>query len=273
MDGLKSRGKVIVIAATNLPDNLDPALRRGRRFDREIENGTPDVSERMPVFKIHSQHAPLDVSCIPITEDLLTRDERMQIMRLSEEISQFQDKSNQQAEKRKVDDALKPLTDLTAQKEDVENQIKRRLFLQPFANQTHGYVGADIEALVREAKLAAMREFISLMSGRSDREMEEAIANVRITSAHFEEAFARVRGSLDEHARTMYSRQAWHILYHQDQQKILTTAADLITRADEKGIVEPELTELRDLIFGEGRKDFSQIKRRTQELDKKYQHI
>lgn len=156
---------------------------------------------------------------------------------------------------------------------DAETLLTSELSIDVLVERTQGYVGADIEALVREAKLAAMREFISLMSGRSDREMEEAIANVRITSAHFEEAFARVRGSLDEHARTMYSRQAWHILYHQDQQKILTTAADLIAKADEKGIVEPELTELRDLIFGEGRKDFSQIKRRTQELDKKYQHI
>jgi transitional endoplasmic reticulum ATPase len=45
--------------------------------------------------------------------------------------------------------------------------------------KTEGYVGADIGALIREAKLAAMREFITLMTGRTPREMEEAVANVR----------------------------------------------------------------------------------------------
>ena len=59
MDGLKSRGKVIVIAATNRPEALDPALRRGGRFDREIEIGVPNKDGRLEILKIHTRNMPL----------------------------------------------------------------------------------------------------------------------------------------------------------------------------------------------------------------------
>jgi len=59
MDGLKSRGKVIVIAATNRPDALDAALRRGGRFDREIEIGVPNKDGRLEIMKIHTRNMPL----------------------------------------------------------------------------------------------------------------------------------------------------------------------------------------------------------------------
>ena len=59
MDGLKNRGKVIVIAATNLPDSIDPALRRGGRFDREIEIGVPDKEGRKEILQIQSRNGPL----------------------------------------------------------------------------------------------------------------------------------------------------------------------------------------------------------------------
>ncbi|MBI2547661.1 MAG: CDC48 family AAA ATPase [Candidatus Aenigmarchaeota archaeon] len=59
MDGLKKRGKVIVIAATNRPNSLDPALRRAGRFDREIEFPVPDREGRLEIFKIHARNMPL----------------------------------------------------------------------------------------------------------------------------------------------------------------------------------------------------------------------
>ncbi len=59
MDGLKSRGKVVVIAATNVPNILDPALRRPGRFDREIEIGVPDKKGRLKILKIHTRNMPL----------------------------------------------------------------------------------------------------------------------------------------------------------------------------------------------------------------------
>ena len=60
MDGLKSRGKVIVIAATNLPNALDPALRRTGRFDREIEIPIPDKKGRKEIFEIHTRRMPME---------------------------------------------------------------------------------------------------------------------------------------------------------------------------------------------------------------------
>ncbi|MBI4150138.1 AAA family ATPase, partial [Candidatus Woesearchaeota archaeon] len=59
MDGLKSRGKVVVIAATNIPHSLDPALRRPGRFDREVEIGVPDKTGRLNILKIHTRNMPL----------------------------------------------------------------------------------------------------------------------------------------------------------------------------------------------------------------------
>ena len=59
MDGLKSRGKVVVIAASNIPNALDPALRRPGRFDREIEIGVPRKEGRLSVLKIHTRSMPL----------------------------------------------------------------------------------------------------------------------------------------------------------------------------------------------------------------------
>ncbi len=60
MDGLRSRGKVIIIAATNRENAIDPALRRGGRFDREIELPVPDRNGRLEVIKIHTRNMPLD---------------------------------------------------------------------------------------------------------------------------------------------------------------------------------------------------------------------
>ena len=60
MDGLKSRGQVVIIGATNRPDSLDPALRRPGRFDREIEIGVPDQEEREEILEIHTRNMPLE---------------------------------------------------------------------------------------------------------------------------------------------------------------------------------------------------------------------
>jgi transitional endoplasmic reticulum ATPase len=59
MDGMETRGKVVVIGATNRPDSLDPALRRPGRFDREIEIGVPNRQSRLEVLQIHTRNMPL----------------------------------------------------------------------------------------------------------------------------------------------------------------------------------------------------------------------
>lgn len=60
MDGLKARAHVIVIAATNRPNSIDPALRRFGRFDREIDIGVPDDIGRLEVLRIHTKNMKLD---------------------------------------------------------------------------------------------------------------------------------------------------------------------------------------------------------------------
>ncbi|GBG32536.1 Transitional endoplasmic reticulum ATPase [Hondaea fermentalgiana] len=65
MDGLKGRSNVIVLAATNRPNSIDPALRRFGRFDREIDIGAPDENGRMEIFRIHTRNMKLDESVDP----------------------------------------------------------------------------------------------------------------------------------------------------------------------------------------------------------------
>lgn len=60
MDGIKGRGQVIVMGATNRPNSIDPALRRFGRFDREIDIGVPDEIGRMEILRIHTKNMKLD---------------------------------------------------------------------------------------------------------------------------------------------------------------------------------------------------------------------
>ena len=104
MDGMKSRGKVVVIAATNRVDSIDPALRRPGRFDREIEIGVPNRDGRLEVLQIHSRGMPLD--------------------------------------------------------KDVD--------LQRLADISHGFVGADLQALAKEAAMRALRRVLPDMNLSSE---------------------------------------------------------------------------------------------------------
>lgn len=101
MDGLSERGRIIVMAATNLPDSLDPALRRPGRFDREITFGPPTPAQRRHILDIHLRRAPLAAD---VNLDLIAR-------------------------------------------------------------QAHGYVGADLAALAREASLAALDRAVAGAGG------------------------------------------------------------------------------------------------------------
>jgi transitional endoplasmic reticulum ATPase len=99
MDGFVARGQVIVIGATNIPEVLDPALRRPGRFDREIEIGVPNTQARLQILKIHTRAMPLA--------------------------------------------------------SDVD--------LKEIAEHSHGFVGADLEALGQEVGMIALRRFLSAM--------------------------------------------------------------------------------------------------------------
>lgn len=123
MDGLVSRGEVVVIGATNLPEVLDPALRRPGRFDREIVVSIPSRTGRLRILQIHSRGMPLGP--------------------------------------------------------DVD--------LEKLAEITHGYVGADIEVLCKEAGMLALRDILS----RADFQATEAAALAEkavVEMKHFLEA-------------------------------------------------------------------------------------
>jgi len=143
--------------------------------------------------------------------------------------------------------------------------------IDELVDRTEGYVGADIEALVREAKISAMREFIAAMGKKSDDERKKAIGNVRITKRHFEEALTRVRGTLDIDRLEENERQSWQILYNQEQRSALEDAISTINRARmrETGKSEQETRDLTQTLKDEvyrRKKDFGEIKRLTREL-------
>jgi len=121
MDGLEARGQVVVIAATNRPEGLDPALRRPGRFDREIEIGVPDAAGRLQILQVHTRG-------MPIADDVK---------------------------------------------------------LEDLASTTHGFVGADLAALSKEAAMHALRKILPEI----DLEQEippEVLDKLQVTKVDFE---------------------------------------------------------------------------------------
>ena len=131
MDGLESRGQLIVIGATNIPNTLDPALRRPGRFDREITIGIPDRHARRKILEIHTRGMPLA--------------------------------------------------------DDVD--------LDKLAEITHGFVGADLEALGREAAMSALREIMPEIEFEKEYIPYEKLRELEVTSEHFREALKEVEPS------------------------------------------------------------------------------
>jgi transitional endoplasmic reticulum ATPase len=131
MDGLESRGHVIVVAATNIPNTLDPALRRPGRFDREIAIGVPDKDGRREILEIHTRGMPLA--------------------------------------------------------EDID--------LERLAAITHGFVGADLEALGREAAMSALRQLMPDIDFAQAHIPYEKLMALEVTLADFMAALAEVEPS------------------------------------------------------------------------------
>ena len=132
MDGLNTRGKVIVMAATNIPNSIDPALRRPGRFDRELEINPPDAKGRLNVIKVHTRNMPLHES---------------------------------------VD--LKKIADLT-----------------------HGFVGADLAALAKEAAMIVLRKLLPDLALSDDQPIaSHVLENVVVTQDDLLGALKVVRPS------------------------------------------------------------------------------
>jgi transitional endoplasmic reticulum ATPase len=121
MDGFVARGQVIVIGATNIPEVLDPALRRPGRFDREIEIGVPNAQARLQILRIHTRAMPLapDVN------------------------------------------------------------------LQEIAEHSHGFVGADLEALGQEVGMIALRRFLSAVPLGADAATSAELGALQVTRDDF----------------------------------------------------------------------------------------
>ena len=131
LDGLKSRGQVIVIGATNIPNTLDPALRRPGRFDREIPVPIPDRKGRLAILQIHTRGMPL-------------------------------------------------AQDVTVDR---------------IADITHGFVGADIEALAREAAMSALRKVMGKIDLNAAEIPYEVIQEMVVTMDDFLSALKEVEPS------------------------------------------------------------------------------
>jgi len=131
MDGLESRGEIIVIGATNIPNSLDPALRRPGRFDREIAISIPDQKGRLEILHIHTRGMPLA--------------------------------------------------------QDVN--------LERLSQITHGFVGADLEALSREAAMNALRKIMPSIDFQLDEIPYETLLQLEVTMNDFSEALKEVEPS------------------------------------------------------------------------------
>ena len=131
MDGLKARGKVVVIGATNRPNSIDEALRRPGRFDREIEIRIPDRNGRFEILQIHTRGMPLA--------------------------------------------------------EDVN--------LERLADRTHGYAGADLSALTKEAAMAALRRVLPDINMEAEEIPSEMLNKIQVNKDDFREALKDMQPS------------------------------------------------------------------------------
>ncbi|ASJ04979.1 CDC48 family AAA ATPase [Thermococcus barossii] len=193
MDGLKGRGKVIVIAATNRPDALDPALRRPGRFDREIEVGVPDKQGRKEILQIHTRGMPLEpdydkATVLKVLRELAKREafKREKIERLIEKVEAAKSDSE-------VKEALKSESEIYP---EVRGRLIDRM-LEEIAEKTHGFVGADLAALAREAAMVVLRRLINegKISPEQERIPPEVLQQLRVRKADFYEALKMVEPS------------------------------------------------------------------------------
>jgi transitional endoplasmic reticulum ATPase len=156
MDGLHSRGRVIVIGATNRPNSLDPALRRPGRFDREIEIKVPNERGRKEIFQIHTRTMPL--------------------------------------------------------------KDKKEL-ISEFSKITHGFVGADISAVCREAAMSALRRYLPQIDLESEIIDPELLEQIEVTKDDFNQAMKEVMPSGIREVFVEIPNVTWEDVGGLDEQK------------------------------------------------------
>ncbi len=161
---------------------------------------------------------------------------------------------------------------LTEEGPEEERVLSADLDVHELVRKTEGFVGADIEALVREAKLSAMREFVKTMAGKTEQEMKDAIPYVKITRHHFDSAFQKVKPSLNRDNLEEAERKAWAMIYGTEQQTILERAFSSVKRAEivlgtkEEKNLKKLVEDLRSKIYGRP-KDFKEIEKLTKKVE------
>ena len=194
MDGLKPRGKVVVIGATNRPNALDPALRRPGRFDREIEIGVPDRNGRKEILQIHTRGMPLEPEydkdeVLSILREIYGEEKFKELRREIEKLINIIEKCLSAKEVKEVLEH----TDYV-----ISSEIKSKLvnkMLDDFANITHGFVGADIEALCKEAAMNALRRVLPKIDLEEESVPPEILETLHVTKQDFLEALKVVEPS------------------------------------------------------------------------------
>jgi transitional endoplasmic reticulum ATPase len=198
MDGLEERGQVIVIAATNRVEAVDPALRRPGRFDREIEIGVPDREGRYEILQIHTRNMPLEPDYEPyiVLESLRSLKKSYSQdgdLELVKEIEFVEDEVKRKETKEEIKELIYSIFDETVISE-LEREITKNM-LKQLADQTHGFVGADIEALSKEAAMKALRRYLPHIDLNSDEVPAELLESIRITMDDFKEALRGIEPS------------------------------------------------------------------------------
>jgi transitional endoplasmic reticulum ATPase len=155
---------------------------------------------------------------------------------------------------------------------DAQAILAPEISTDDLVNRTDGYVGADIEALVREAKLAAMREIVASFAGMSEAGRREAVKKVQITPAHFDTAFTRVKGSLDRDTLEESERKAWEMIFNAEERKALDASLAMVKRAELASTGDSDelvkaADDLRAKVFAR-RKDWKELKKGRENLEK-----
>ncbi len=195
MDGLEERGQVIVIGATNRIDAVDPALRRPGRFDREIEIGVPDREGRFEILQIHTRNMPLEPKYLRefVLEALERVKKNVDDMKTLKDIEFAIEEVKKLESEREVEKVVKTLlkTELV---NEVESEIVRTM-LRKLADQTHGFVGADIEAFCKEAAMKALRRYLPEIDLEADEIPMEVLESIRVKWEDFIEALKEIEPS------------------------------------------------------------------------------
>ncbi len=202
MDGLQSRGKVVVIAATNVPNILDPALRRPGRFDREIEIGVPSKEGRLNILKIHTRNMPMYNRENLVKESDFEQEYKEAILNLL----RYKDANSRSLEKTitkylvenpEKNDLFKKI-EISKLKKYMEkiNYDARVVILKELAEITHGFVGADLASLAKEAAMIVLRKVLPDIKLKEDEPLpKELLEKLVITQPDFKEALKVVRPS------------------------------------------------------------------------------